>query len=90
MPYCFVYSVYEGLSQNHPLFKKSAVFCQVMNTKKLSDYLAKTSELCKDLPRQKHTAIIVSDSKGNYLQKQAERADANSIEKKHCLVYKKG
>ena len=61
-----------------------------MNTKKFSDYLAKTSELCKDLPIQKHTAIIVSDSKGDYLLKQAERADANCIEKNIVWFTKKG
>ena len=61
-----------------------------MNTKKLTDYLTRTSDLCDGLPRQKLLPIVVSDSKGDYLQQQSFRADINIIEKSIVWYNKKG
>ena len=61
-----------------------------MNSKKFSDYIIKTKDLCINLPRQKHIPIIVSDSKVDYLQKQSLRTDANKIEKSIVWLTKKG
>lgn len=61
-----------------------------MNSKKLNDYLIKTRGLCDDLPEQKSTPLIISDSKGDYLQRQSKRFDANEIEKSVVWLTKKG
>ena len=52
-----------------------------MNTKKLSDYLSKMQDFCNNMDTQKTTPIIISDSKGNYLERETKRPDANEIEK---------
>ena len=53
-----------------------------MKSKKLGDFLSKTQDLCNNLDRQKTTPIIISDSKGNYLERESKRPDGNKIEKK--------
>ena len=50
-----------------------------MKSKKLSNYLSKTQDLCNNLDRQKTTQIIISDSKGNYLERESKRLSANIL-----------